>query len=64
MRAIGGCMSPPALAHIEDDPTPTLRNTVGNNSAAYTYRMANEAEPNALPSIMKVMRIISISEEK
>ena len=53
---------PPTLAHIEEDPTPTFLTTVGNSSAAYTYRMAKAAAPKNFPSIRKTVTRASKAE--
>ena len=55
VRATCGWSSPASRAHMDDDPTPTLRTTVGNSSAAYTYMMAKQPATAHFPSIRKVV---------
>lgn len=51
---------------MEEEPTPTLRTTVGKSSAAYTYKIANTPAEALFPQRRKTVSNASISivEEK
>lgn len=59
-----GAISPPTLACIEPVPIPVFRSTVGNSSAEKTYTMPNDPEMQKRPIIERIVRAMSISEQK
>lgn len=59
---MNGAIIDPILAHIEADPTPTLRTTVGNSSPLNKYMVGNAIDDPTMPNDAKMNLKCSTSE--
>lgn len=59
-----GATMDPKRAHMEEDPRPTLRTTVGNSSAAYRYAVGKATDIPKIPNAASVALGQSGAENK